>query len=487
MSAEIKKQVSIKKNFIMNACLTMSSFLFPLITFPYVSRVLLAAGTGRVSFATSLISYFDIFAQLGIPTYGIRAVARVRDDKEELSRLSHELLIINLIMTAFTYLTLALALVFVPRLFEDRLLYIIISLTIILNSIGMEWLYKGLEQYTYITIRSISFKVIAVIAMFLLVHQQEDYVIYGAISIFAVSASNLLNFINIHKYIDFKSLRPYNLRRHIKPILVFFSMACATTIYTNLDTVMLGFMTTNTDVGYYNAAVKIKHVLVGLVTSLGAVLLPRVSYYIEHGEIEEFKRISRKALQFVLFVSIPITVYFMIFARNGVFFLSGDAFAGAVLPMQIIMPTVILIGITNITGIQILVPQGKERYVLYSEIVGAFADLILNWILIPKYKAAGAATGTLVAEILVLAVQFTALRHDIREILKGTKVTDIIVGVLIGSAASFWITSMNWGNFYSLLVSALLFFLFYYAYMVFRHDETAVYILRELGRKIKRT
>ena len=185
----------------MNAILTMSSFIFPLITFPYVSRVLLPVGTGKVSFATSLISYFSMFAQLGIPTYGIRACAKVRDNREELTRTAHELLMINLVMDVISYLALGCALVFIPKLQEDRLLYIVVSSTILLTSIGMEWLYKALEQYTYITIRSIVFKFVALIAMFLLVHEQEDYIIYGGITILAASASNIFNLINVHKYI----------------------------------------------------------------------------------------------------------------------------------------------------------------------------------------------------------------------------------------------------------------------------------------------
>ena len=248
--SRMEKQKSLKLNFIMNAILTMSSFIFPLITFPYISRILLPEGTGKVSFATSLISYFSMIAQLGIPIYGIRACAKVRDNRIELTRTAHELLFINLGMNVFSYLALAVALLTVPRLFEDRTLYIIISATIFLTSVGMEWLYKALEQYTYITIRSIIFKFIALVAMFLFVHEKSDYVIYGGISIFASSASNVFNFINIHKYIDLKPLPKYNVKRHIKLVFIFFAMSCAITVYTNLDTVMLRFMSSNTDVAY---------------------------------------------------------------------------------------------------------------------------------------------------------------------------------------------------------------------------------------------
>lgn len=355
------KNTSVKLNFLMNAILTISAFIFPLITFPYVSRILLPEGTGKVSFATSVVTYFALFAQLGIPTYGIRACAKVRDNKEKLTRTVQEIFIINIVMSLITYIVFFLVLNIVPRMQADKTLFVITSSTILFNAIGMDWLYKGLEKYTYITIRSIIFKFIALLAMFMFVHQKSDYIVYGGISIFAGSASNICNLLNVKKYIQIKPIGKYNIKQHMRPILIFFAMSCATTIYTNLDTVMLGFMKTDMDVGYYNAAVKIKNILLGIVTSLGTVLLPRASYYIENDYMEEFRRITQKAIKFVFLISIPLTVYFILYAKEGILFLSGNAYSKAILPMQVIMPTLIFIGLTNIMGIQILVPLGREK------------------------------------------------------------------------------------------------------------------------------
>lgn len=481
------KQKSIKLNFIMNAILTMSSFIFPLITFPYVSRVLLPVGTGKVSFANSLISYFNMFAQLGIPTYGIRACAKVRDNREELTRTAHELLIINLIMNVISYAVLIAALTFVPRLREDRTLYIVVSFTIILTSIGMEWIYKALEQYTYITIRSIIFKFIALVATFLLIHEQSDYVFYGGITIFAASASNIFNLINVHKYIDLKPVGNYNIRKHLKAVGVFFAMACATTIYTHLDVVMLGFMASDEDVGYYNAAVRIKTILVSIVTSLGTVLLPRASYYIQHGQIDEFRRISKKALNFVFLLATPMMLYFIYFAKEGIFFLSGKAYAGSIFPMQLIMPTLLFIGITNILGIQILVPLGKEKTVLMSEIVGAVTDIALNAILIPHFASAGAAIGTLVAEFVVLIVQFYSLRFEVLDAFKAIHYFKILVALVLGSIVSLWVKALQLGSFLSLLISALLFFGMYGGTLLLLKEALVNEIVMQvLGKFIKK-
>ena len=454
----MKKQKSLKKNFVYHTLLKMSSVIFPLITFPYVSRILRPAGMGRVSFAVSLISYFTMLSQLGMPTYGIRTCSKVRNNRLELTRTAHELLGINLIMCVVSYMLLALALLLLPDLWQDRTLYVIISSTIFLTSIGMEWLYKALEQYRYIALRSLVFKLIAMIALFLLVHDGDDYVLYGAISIFASSASNIVNFINARRLIDFRPVGHYDMKRHLKPVAVFFAMACATTIYTHMDTIMLGFMLTKSDVGIYNTAVRIKTLLLSLVTSLGAVLLPRSSYYIEKKMWKKFRVASKKALDFVFIVSSAFMLYFMLYARFGIMLFSGGYFESSVLPMRIIMPTLLFIGVTNITGIQIMVPMGREKSVLLSEVVGLVINLVINFLLIPRMASTGAAIGTVVAEAAVLAVQYFALRGEIGRAFHAVSYKRILLGLAVGTVSSFWVAFLGLSNFMTLALTTILFF-----------------------------
>lgn len=480
-----QKVKSIKTNFIMNAILTMSSFIFPLITFPYVSRILLPVGTGKVSFATSLISYFAILAQLGIPTYGIRACAKVRDDKEKLSKTVQELFIINTIMTAFAYALFIVALLVIPRLQKDKILYIIVSSTLFFNLIGMEWLYKALEQYTYITVRSVIFKFVALIAMFLLVHEKSDYVIYGAITILAASASNVFNFIKVHKYIDMKIIGNYDIKRHMKAVAIFFAMSCATTIYTHMDTVMLGFMKSDEEVGYYNAAVRIKSILVSMVTSLGTVLLPRASYYLEKGLKSDFLRITKKAINFVILMSLPMLIYFILFAKEGIYFLSGTAYQKSIAPMQIIMPTLFFIGLTNIMGIQMLVPMGKENIVLRSEVIGAVVDLVLNILMIPTLGAVGAAIGTLIAEIAVWIVQFYELKDIVKDAYRNVHYISIFLSLVFAIICSLWIKTCRLSNFITLVISSVLFFGAYFVTLLFMKEPFLVELIKPYTRKLR--
>ena len=450
---------SVKYNFIMNAILTVAGIIFPLITFPYISRVLLVEGSGKVAFATSVVTYFTMFASLGIPTYGVRACAIVRDNKEKLSKTVQELLIISGGTTLLTYIVFGISLFVIPEFAQERTLLLIVGLGIGLNTIGVQWLYNALEQYSYITTCSILFKVIGMILMFLLVKESSDYQIYGGVYVIASFGSYVLNFICLRKFVTFQKTGTYQFKQHLKHIMVFFAMSAGASIYLNLDVVMLRFLQSNEAVGYYNAGIKVKTVLVTCVTSLGTVLLPRLSYYIETADKKAFQLMVGKAFRFVFVAASAVTVYFSIFARESILLLSGEAFLPAVGPMMILMPTVLLIGLSNVTGIQILTPNGREREVMYSIWGGAILDFVLNLIVIPKFSANGAALSTILAEGMVLLLQCWFLRDVLWSYIRQVQCWKIVIALAVASVMTIpvkiWIDS---GVFVTLLVSAIVFF-----------------------------
>lgn len=471
----------------MNFILTASSFIFPLVTFPYATRILLPEGTGRVAFATSAVSYFTMFAMLGIPTYGVRACAKVKNDKEELSRTVHEIMILNLIMTTLTYIVFFISLVSVKRFQQDQELLLVSSVAIILHTLGVNWLYQGLEEYAYITVRSLIFKFIGLILLFVFVRSSEDVVIYGAITVFTGYGSYIWNTLRLRKMIYLKPCGPYHFRRHLKPIVVFFAMSVATSIYTNLDTVMLGFMNTNTELGYYNAAVKIKSILVSLITSLGTVLLPRLSYYYETRQKDEFMRMISKALNFVLLLSLPLSLYFIMFAKESILFLSGENFLGATYAMQLITPTLLFIGLTNVLGIQIMVPMGREKNVLISVVAGAVIDFILNLFWIPRYGAAGAALATTITEFSVLIIQIIMLRGILKSVYKNVHFLQIGLALLIaGGFVGLIREKLSGSPFLILLISAILFFGIYFLVLLLDREPDVREFLIPYLKKLRK-
>lgn len=450
---------SVKFNFIMNFIMAASSIVFPLITFPYVSRVLMAAGNGKVATASAVITYFNMFASLGIPTYGIRACAKVRDDRDKLSQTVQELLIINSVTMFITCAAFVFTVALVPEFAAEKELYVINGIGMVLNMFAITWLYNALEQYAYITVCNLLVKLVSLVLMLLMVKSPDDYILYGGITVFASSASYVFNFVYALRFISFKKKGPYNFRVHMKPIIRFFAMSAATSVYTNLDVVMLRSMKGDTEVGYYNAAIKVKTILTTLITSLGTVLLPRLSYYVKQNEKERFYQMIGKAVNFVVIAGLPLTVYFMLYADESILFLAGEGYEGSVLPMIVLMPTVLLIGLSNITGIQILTPQNLEQKVLNSIVAGAAIDFVLNLVLIPRFASTGAGLATLAAEAAVLVIQCMYLRNIIGQIVREVSLGKILLASALSCAAGIFVkVTVDLGAFLTLAISACVFF-----------------------------
>lgn len=478
------KQHSIKYNALMNVILTASSLLYPLITFPYVSRVLLVAGNGKVNFAASVANYFMMVASLGIPTYGVRACAQVRDNKDELSKTAQEILIINLIATVLVSITYIICVFTIPRFSQDKVLFFIEGINIVLNMFGANWLYQALEKYDYITIRSIIFKTISVVLMLMFVHKASDYRVYAFTFVFANVGSNILNFLRLHRYISFKKFSNYNFKKHLGPIFILFAQNVTVSIYTNLDTVMLGFMRDDTQVGLYTAAVKFKGLLTGVVVSLGNVLLPRMSFYVKNNLKNEFKQLMASALNIIFFLAFPIVIYFVLASKDCILFIAGRQYLGAVMAMRIITLAVLPNGLTGIIGVQILTPLNRERQVLYSVIIGASSDFILNLIMIPFWGATGAALATTVAEFLVLIAQVILGRDVLSTVSKDIKFLHYFLFSIIAGLPTFFAFKMlKYPSIIRLMITFII-YSFIYCFLLYIYKDPILY--KALDNKITR-
>lgn len=393
----------------MNTIRTVSMMIFPLITFPYTSRILGPEGTGKTNFASSFVSYFILLASIGIPLYGIREIARVRDNKEVLSSTAQELFIMHLLTSIIVFIVFFILIFLNKKLTDEKTLFFIVSFSIILTTVGMDWLYQGLEEYMYITVRSLIFSAISVIAVFIFIHHKEDYIIASAIGVFSSLGSSILNFYNARKIIFAKRTKPWNFKRHIKPLLMVYLMNFIISIYIQLDTVMLGFMSSARNVGYYASAMKLTKMLLGVVTSLGSVLLPRLSYYIANNLKEDFDRLLNRSISIILILCLPVMVSLMMLSKEIILVIAGKQYLPAAQCMVITAPIILLIGLSNIFGIQVLYPLGKDMKVVGSVAAGAIISVILNLLLIPQYAHMGAAVSALVSEFVVLAVQIVMI------------------------------------------------------------------------------
>lgn len=468
--------------------LTVSNFLFPLVTFPYVSRVLNPVGTGKVAFAYSIVSYFTIFAAFGVANYGIRACAQVRDDKDKLSKTVQEILAINVVLMLFIYVIYFLGVSFIPELNNEKNLFLISGLNILFTILGVEWLYRGVEQYFYITIRSIIFKAIAFVLIFVYVKTPDDYTVYAFIVIFATVGSGVVNLFNLNNFIYLKKYTDYDFKKHIKPMTTFFIITIAIAFYVYVNVAMLGFVKGNQEVGYYNAAYRIKDVMVSIITALGAVLLPRLSYYIENNMHDKFNDIIRKSMRFIFIASLPLVIFCILFAKDSVLILAGPAYLHSILPLQILAVIIFIVGVSNLTGIQMLIPLKKEQYLCYSVVIAAFISISINSILMPGLGAVGTAISVVVAEVSILLFQVVVLRKYFKILFGDLNVSKIVLALLTASFISFILKFLPDFNLLLLFViRASSFFICYLTVLLLMKEEFTTSTLKTLSAKLFRS
>lgn len=407
---------SLKANFIYNVINTVSGLLFPLITYPYVFRILTADGVGQVNFFNSIISYITLLTGLGIPLYGVREVARVRDNIKELSQTTMEILSLNLLLNIIGYIIVFILYFTVNEIKQDYILFILLSLSIVLTTIGCSWFYSGIEDFKFVTLRGISVRIICTIFLFLAVKTKSDLYWYGVYYVLVSTGNYIINFIFLRKRISFNLIiwKEFNIVRHIKPALSVFVFNLITSIYLNLDKLMLGFIQNTQAVGYYTAATQISHVILTLATALGAVMLPRASNLIKTGQTDEFYRLANKSYNFVLMLTMPFCFGCIVMAPILIHVFCGDSYEPSINTLRIISPIIVALGMSNLIGMQMLYPLGKINIVTISTCVGAVLNLVLNSCLIPSLAQDGAAIATVAAEVGVTTTQVILARKYIK-------------------------------------------------------------------------
>jgi O-antigen/teichoic acid export membrane protein len=401
----MSKITATKSNFLFNVALTVSNLLFPLISFPYVSRIIGPHGIGKVQFLMTFAQYFVLFASLGIPIYGIREVAKRGNNRHELSKLFSELFVINIISSILMILVYCLVIFSFNKFQKEIDLYLITGLVILLGFTTIDWFYSGLEEFKFITIRSIIIKLLSLIGLFVFVHSPSDVNLYLYITVFSIIGNNIWNLIYLNKKVSFR-LDNLKLKRHLPTLFILFSTSISTSIYTVMDTLLLGFLTNDTTVGFYTAAIKINKIAIPVIVSLGVVLMPQISKAMADKNIELTQKLIDKSFSFICLIGIPVCFGMFVFAPEIMYIFSGPQFGPAIITMQIASPLVFLIGLGHVFGLQILVPGNHQKYYLYATICGMLVSLLLNFFLIQLFNEKGAATATVLGEIVVSIVAY---------------------------------------------------------------------------------
>ncbi len=332
----MEKRKSIKTNAVLNIIRQFGKILFPLITFPYISRVLQAENYGKINFANSIISYFILLASFGASSYSIREGAAIRNDKKKIQEFSSQIFTINMISTLVSYALLALLMIFWEKMDEYRTLMLVLSGGIILTTLGVDWLYNIYEDYLYITVRSLAIQLLSLILMFIFVKKADDYIIYAWITVFASGCGNLFNFFHSRVYVKLKlTVRPM-LKKHLKPMLVLFSNTIMITIYVSSDVTILGILENDTVVGIYSVAVKIYTLVKNIFNAIIVVTLPRLSYFIANGDQKAYKQLSEKIFKGLLVLALPTLLGLGALSKNAILIISGEEYLGGQQALRIL-------------------------------------------------------------------------------------------------------------------------------------------------------
>ena len=414
---------SIKKNFLYNSALTISGYLFPLITYPYVSRVLGVSNIGICNFVDSIINYFTLFSMMGISAVGMRVISQNRDDRKEMSRHFTGLLVLNLITTTLAIVALLVSMYTVEKLFPYRDLLYIGVCKLFFNFFLIEWFYAGVEDFKYITKRSLVVRSLFVVAVFVFIQDADDYKTYYLLSAFIYLLNGIINIFYCRKYVDF-TISGIRIKPYVTTFLTIGFYMLITNIYTSLNVTWLGFATNADEVGYYTTATKLYTIILAMFTALTNVVYPRVTYLYSKGMENEFWEKIRTVVDMVFAVSIPIVIALMVFSPDMIHLLAGEGYEGAYTPFRIIAPLVLIVGYEQVLVIQILMATKHDRQITINSVIGATVSILMNLIMISRFGAVGTAIVWVCTELTIAILSlkdihhFTPYRFPARQFLK---------------------------------------------------------------------
>lgn len=396
---------SIKTNVLYSSILTTANYVFPLITYPYVSRVLGVTNIGVCNFVDSIANYFSMFSMMGIVAVGIRNVAAAKSDRGELSKTLSNLFWLNTFSTLLVVLFFCASIFFVPKFFEYKELMFVGVIKVIFSYLVIDWFFRGIEKFKYITNCSLIVRLLYVIGIFLFVKNKEDYGTYYFLSVMMIVVTAILNLWHSRKFATLSfNFRQIELKKYLPSFFTLGIYIILTSMYTTFNVAYLGFACSETEVGYYTTATKLHTIFLGVFSAFTGVMLPRMSSLLSEKKTEEFIILIEKSIRILIAFSLPLIVFTEIFASQIIRLIAGAGYENAVVPMQVVMPLILVIGYEQIIVLQVLMPLKKDKAIFKGSLAGALAGIFSNLLLVGALKCIGAAIVWFISEIVVLVV-----------------------------------------------------------------------------------
>lgn len=472
------------KNYILSVANTVIGLIIPIITFPYISRILGPDKIGVINFVQSYAYYFMHFASFGIMSYAVREIARIRDDRQQVELIGNELFNINVIfsfLSGMLYLVIAFV---IPKFRENFFLYLFYSSTIFTNFLLLDWLFQAYDDYAFTTIRSIIIRVLSIIAIFIFIKSESDYSIYMIIISIAEMGNRFSSlYYAKKKFISFKlSYKFLNFARHFKSLLTLFSYRIVNGISSNLDKLMLGIFLVYADVGVYSTGVKFVLLIIPLIETVGIVLFPKITIAANEDHTLYLENL-RLNYNIILLLSIPMAIGMFLVSPEIMLLFAGKQFSGSIIVSRIMSLIIILCPIGDLLGSKILLVYNKDRWLLICSIIVAISNIVFNLIGIPLFGIVGACVASVLCYLIAVVSRYIFARKIIKFNLLSAELFLYILYsipfIILYFAFKSYITNSVWILFLYILVCALIYF---FELVIFR-DKTTRYILSTLIRR----
>ncbi len=475
---------SLGRNAVLNSIRTIMTIVYPLITYPYVTRLFEAENLGKVNFASSTISYFSLLAVLGITSYAGREGIQYRDDQKKLDQFSSELFSLSIITAAGSLILLLLSSIVVQKFHDYRGLLAIYASTIVFGPIGLSWLYSLEEDYTYITIQSIVIQGVSVVLLFVMVRKPEDYYVYAALNAFSNVGSNICNLFYSSKYIHLRL--SFDFKRvfsHLKYCLVFFSSSIASSIYSNIDITMLGFFSTDYRIGIYSAAVKIYTMTKTVLNAVVTVMVPRLTYCVSQGKDTEYNALVSKLFKIMLTGLFPTVVGLILVSKELTVVILGEGFAESQASLCVLSLAIFVSMFATVINGCILIPNKKEKKVLITTASAAAVNFLTNLVAIPLKAEVGAAITTVLSEAVVMFIGWHyAQKYVHMDSMRHTVFTSVI-GCVVMCVAAYGVSLVIHQSVALLIVKVLLCALLYFiTTLVMKNDIVCQYSRKVINK-----
>lgn len=427
-----------KVNVLLNMIKQVMQIIFPIITIPYITRILLPENYGKINTGNSLISYISLIAGLGISSYAIREGSLVRDEKEKLNTFSNQVFSINILSTIISYVILAAIMFLVPHYQEYRLLLAIQGVAVLFTTLGVDWINSIEEDYLYLTIRYIALHIISLVLMFIFVKKPEDYYIYAAITLVTSAGANLMNIFYIRRYVKIHLTLNINWQKHLIPILTLFGNSVAMTIYVSSDITMLEIFKGATEVGIYSVATKIYSIVKQILNAILVVSIPRLTSYMGNNDTNGFTVLGKKILSALITLMCPLIVGIIIFRTEAIKLVGGSEYIRGANSLFILTLAVVAAILATFFSGCVLMTLRKEKYILKGTVISAIINVGLNFLLIPLLGSDGAAITTLISEIFVAEYFWLLVRKEgYRFLDRKVVILSLFGGILIACACTF--------------------------------------------------